>query len=87
MYQAGTKWILGIRPSYDGLLIDPCIPHTWNEFSVQRTFRNAIYSIHISNPNHVNKGIQYVYIDGEKFESNLLPIFKEGKHIVEIVMG
>ena len=87
MYQAGTKWILGIRPTYEGLMIDPCIPHIWDGFSTQRTFRNAIYSIQIKNPNHVNKGIKTITVDGEKISSNVLPIFKDGKHTVEVMMG
>ena len=31
-YQAGTQYILGVRPTYDGLMIDPCIPHAWDGF-------------------------------------------------------
>ena len=29
-YHAATQWILGIRPEYAGLRIDPCIPSSWN---------------------------------------------------------
>ena len=31
-YQAGTQYILGIRPTFDGLMVDPCIPHAWDGF-------------------------------------------------------
>ena len=87
MYQAGTKWILGIRPTYEGLLIDPCIPKIWEGFSVKRTFRNAIYSIKVTNPTHVSKGIQSIFVDGEKINTRILPIFTEGEHLVEVIMG
>ncbi len=35
-YQAATKHILGIQTTYDGILIDPCIPAEWNGFEVTR---------------------------------------------------
>jgi len=37
-FVALSQWILGIRPEYDGLRIDPCIPPKWSGFTVQRTF-------------------------------------------------
>jgi N,N'-diacetylchitobiose phosphorylase len=40
MYIAATHYILGIRPTFDGLVIDPCIPADWQEFTVTRQRRN-----------------------------------------------
>jgi len=88
MFKVATNWILGIRPEYHGLLVDPCIPKGWANFTVIRHFRNAIYEIQVENPNHVSKGIKDVIIDGERLHSNLLPSFSDGrKHIVKITMG
>jgi len=55
MYQSGINIILGIRPTYEGLQIDPCIPKNWDGFQVTRQFREATYVIEVKNPNHVNK--------------------------------
>lgn len=87
-YQAGIKYILGIRPEYDGLMIDPCIPAGWDGFSVQRRFRGATYNIQVKNPDHVNRGVQSINLDGSPLEGNLLPVFDDkAEHIVEVVLG
>ena len=87
-YQAGLKYILGIRPEYDGLRVDPCIPADWVGFSVIREFRGAIYQIQVQNPQGVNQGVKVVIVDGEKIEGTLLPIFNDGKtHAVIVEMG
>jgi cellobiose phosphorylase len=88
MMKVATNWILGIRPQYDGLLVDPCIPKGWTKFTVIRRFRNAIYEIKIENPNSVSKGVEGVTVDGEKMETSLLPPFADGKkHAALIIMG
>ncbi len=81
-------YILGIRPTLDGLVIDPCIPAKWKSYKMKREFRNAVYEINIKNPDNVSKGIKKIVIDGEEFEGNVLPIFSDGKiHKVEVTMG
>jgi N,N'-diacetylchitobiose phosphorylase len=60
MYTAATQNILGIRPQYDGLLVDPCIPAEWDGFEVTRQWRGATYHIQVFNPEHVEKGIKEV---------------------------
>ena len=88
MMIAATNWILGIKPQYHGLLVDPCIPKDWTKFTVIRHFRNAIYDITVQNPDHVSKGIKNVTVDGKVLKTSLLPSFMdEKKHIVRIVMG
>lgn len=86
-YTAATKYILGLRPSYDGLIIDPCIPSEWNGFEITRIWRNATYKIKVKNPEGVEKGIKKITLNGE--EINLpVPIQKEGSvNTVEVIMG
>ena len=55
-WYAVTQFILGIKPDYDGLVIDPCIPSSWKGFTVRRKFRDAEYLIHVSNPAGLCKG-------------------------------
>ena len=61
-----SQYILGIRPTFDGLEIDPCIPSELNEFTVTRIYRGATYKIHVMNPNHVEKGIAAVKVNGKE---------------------
>ena len=87
-YQAGTQYILGIRPTYEGLLIDPCIPRKWAGFGVTREFRKAVYHIEVRNPDRVCKGVKSISVDGKKVEGNVVPIFGDGKaHQVEVILG
>lgn len=88
MYQAGIKFILGIRPVYQGLEIDPCIPKKWNSYRVTRRFRNSTYNIEVKNPDNVNKGILKITVDGREITGNMIPVFNDSKtHLVEVLMG
>jgi cellobiose phosphorylase len=87
-FYAVTQYMLGIRPEYNGLLIDPCIPTDWKGFKATRKFRGATYQIEVVNPNGKSKGIKEVTIDGMPYKSNLIPVYGDGKeHIVKVVIG
>ena len=45
---AVSQWLLGVRPGFDGLIIDPKLPDEIAEFSVERKFRGAFYVIHVT---------------------------------------
>jgi cellobiose phosphorylase len=88
LHRVATHWILGIRPQEEGLLIDPSIPAKWDGFKVKRTFRNVIYEIEVKNPEHVNKGVKNITVDGKDLEGSIVPPFGDGKvHTVEVQMG
>lgn len=88
MWKVCMDWILGIRAELRGLLIDPCIPEAWDQFKVARRFRKATYDIHVTNPQHISQGVLDILVDGEKWDSHLLPVFSDGKtHTVEVTMG
>lgn len=87
-FVAITQWILGIRPNYDGLLVDPCIPSHWKEFTVTREFRRSIYIIKVMNPKRVCRGVKSIKVDGNPAQGNLIPAFADGKkHVVEVILG
>jgi cellobiose phosphorylase len=86
-YVAATQYILGVRPDWEGLLIDPCVPPDWQEFSVVRRFRGATYRISVCNPDGVCRGVKSCTLDGEAVGGNVLPICAEGTHEVQVVMG
>jgi cellobiose phosphorylase len=85
MWYTVSEFILGVKPTYDGLLIDPCLPETAKEYSVTRRFRGAEFNIHVTNPNGNQKGIKSLVVDGKPVDGNIVP-FSEGKHNVEVVM-
>ncbi|MBN2803043.1 MAG: glycosyl transferase [Deltaproteobacteria bacterium] len=86
-YVAGTQWILGVRPSMSGLIIDPSIPKKWDGFKVTRKFRGALYNIEVKNPDHVSKGVVKMVVDGKPVEGNVVPVFESGDHKVEVTLG
>lgn len=45
MYIAATQYLLGIRPDYNGLVIDPCLPDQWKDVTIERVFRGCRYRI------------------------------------------
>ena len=85
-YFSATRYMLGIRPQFDWLELDPCIPAEWEGFTAQREWRGARYLIEVKNPGHVSKGVKELYLDGEAVE--LIPPQEAGSvHNVKVVMG
>ena len=83
-----SNYILGIKPDWEGLKVDPCIPHTWDGYQVSRRFRGATYAIAIENPSHVCRGVKQVTVDGQAIAGNVLPVFADGKtHQVTVTLG
>jgi N,N'-diacetylchitobiose phosphorylase len=86
-YYAATHWMLGIRPGYDGLEVDPCIPAAWPGFSVRRIWREAEYNINVTNPSHTEKGVKSVAVNGTPVRG-LVPVQPVGSVCaVDVTMG
>jgi len=75
-YFSAQQGILGIRPAYKGLEIDPCIPADWEGFTASRKFQGKTINIKVVNPNKVEKGIAELTVNGEAVEGNLVPLDK-----------
>jgi cellobiose phosphorylase len=86
-YVAITQWILGIRPEYDGLRIDPCIPTEWDGFDVDRSFRGSQMHITVHNPEHVSRGVIKMQVDGVDTEGSLVVDTVPGEHQVQVWLG
>ncbi len=87
-WYAITQFILGIKPSYDGLVIDPCIPAAWDGYTVKRKFRGADYTITVKNPCHVNRGVKTLVLNGKTIDGNTVPMQPEGSdNVVEVTLG
>ena len=83
-----SQYIIGIRPDFDGLIVDPCIPSDMPGFKARRIFRDATYNITVENPSGAQKGVARLVVDGEEMSGNMIP-FVDGKkeYNVSIVLG
>ena len=83
-----SQYILGVKPEFDGLRVDPSIPSAWDGFTATRQFRGDTYEITIKNPDHVNKGVKKLTVDGVEVEGCIVPVAGDGNtHKVEVVLG
>ena len=84
---AATQGILGIKPQFDGLQVDPCLPGEMKEVTVRRSFRGQKYEIRIHNLSGGEKHAVRVVMDGKELSGNILPVGAEGSvHQVEVTV-
>lgn len=87
-FVAISQYILGIKPEYDGLMVDPSIPKEWDGYKITRQYRGDTYQITVKNPKHVSCGVAKVTVDNIDISGNILPVFGDGKlHVVEVELG
>jgi cellobiose phosphorylase len=82
-YVAISQWILGIRPTYDGLQVAPVIPGDWRGFEARRIFRGVMYRIIVRREgpgNHAN-----LTAAGLPIEGNVIPL-PVGQDEVEVLV-
>ncbi len=72
-FYAASQGILGVKPDYDGLKLDPCLPKELKEVVITRKFRGSTYDIHIENLSGDEKGSVIVKLDGQQLDSCILP--------------
>ena len=85
-YFSTTRYILGIRPQFEELLIDPCVPSDWNKFSIDREWRGATYHITVSNPDGVMKGVKSLQLNGTPIDK-IPPQPSGSQNDIIVVMG
>ena len=87
MYEAGLHYILGLTIEKGYLSISPCIPKDWKEYKIHYKYENAIYNIHVKNPNGKNTGIEQMKFNGNIIEDKKI-MLKDDNSInnVEITM-
>lgn len=66
-----THDVLGVRPEWDGLRVNPLLPAGWNHAQFSRTWRGCTYDIQIERVD----GLQSVEVtlDGKPLSDNLIP--------------
>ena len=86
-YTAVTRWILGVRLSFDGMIVDPCIPADWKEFNVIRQWRGATFEITVKNPGGVQNGVISTTLNGVAVEGPIKAQPAGSVNKVVVVMG
>ena len=85
-YFSVTHYMLGIRPQFEELVIDPCVPSDWKEFTVNRFWRGAMYHITVLNPDKVMKGVKKLVLNGTTV-AQIKPQPVDSKNEVVVVLG
>ncbi len=83
-----SQAILGIKPTLDGLLIEPCIPASVKGYTVTRFYRGARYVIRVENPDGAQHGLRELLVNGKALDGSVIPVQPEGSTVqVLAVMG
>jgi cellobiose phosphorylase len=78
-YVAITQWILGVRPTLEGLQVAPVIPSGWQGCKIQRVFRGVTYHIEVRRGEEAG-----VWVDGKAVEGNIIPLPPIDKQVVSV---
>ena len=83
-----VEGILGMRPDFYGLWINPSIPGDWETFEVEKEFRGYHLHITVKNPGHVQSGYKSLIVNGEAMQENYVPEKKLTSHTeIELIMS
>ncbi|UCC67717.1 MAG: hypothetical protein JSV79_11450, partial [Armatimonadota bacterium] len=83
-----TDWLLGVRATHGGLLMDPCLPADWERAALRRAWRGAEYEVVITKPKGIVSGEVSVVVDGEEQASALVRPHGDGhRHRVEVTIS
>jgi len=83
-YVASTQWILGIRPTHGGLMIDPVVPAKWPGFKASRVYRGVRYQIEVKRAR--KNGKTGIWVDGQPIEGNVVPLPKDEVGAVAVLV-
>ena len=81
-YVAITQWILGIRPTFDGLQVAPVIPSDWPGFEATRVFRGVTYHISVERAGQGNE--VSLTVDGRPLPGSIVPLPEDGCREVQV---
>lgn len=74
LHRIVAEWVLGVRPEWDGMRFDPCLPPSWPRARARRPWRGATLDVGIERSRHVPHGRDVaVFLDGVLLPENLVP--------------
>ena len=71
-----VEGILGLRPDFNGLSLEPSIPSEWKEFSMTKDFRGKKLNIKVLNPNGAESGCVRLTVNGADMDGDYIPFDK-----------
>jgi cellobiose phosphorylase len=85
-FVALSQWILGIRPAFDGLIVEPRLPAHIKKAVIQRYFRCAHY--HVEVENRKNDGPISLVVNGAPQQGTLVPAAPRGTNLyIQVTVG
>jgi cyclic beta-1,2-glucan synthetase len=87
LYRVGLEGILGFNKRGESIELNPCIPSSWKEFSIDYRYGDSTYSIDVKNPDGVERGVRTVTVDGVD-TGKVIPLSADGgPHEVVVTLG
>lgn len=85
LHRVVTHWVLGVRPEWDGLRIDPCLPSQWGGASLTRPYRGSTYHVRIERGDDLPPGSpSEVSVDGRRIDGNVIVSGDRAGRVVEV---
>ena len=83
LYRVCLEYILGLKRQGNLLLIEPCIPGEWKEYTLNYRFGKSVYTIQVLNPQGISTGVGSLTVDGQ--QCKLVNLVDDGKtHYVKV---
>ena len=79
MYRVGVEAILGLRRMGDRLRIEPCIPQSWQGYSMRVRHGSSYYILQVENPDGASTGVKEVLVDGKAVDSSDIALVDDGQ--------
>ena len=88
MFTAGLAYVLGVRATWEGLIVDPRLPPDWPEARVKRSFRGCAYDIRITREVPGATAVAALSVDGRDLAvGSPLPLFADDRvHEVRVTL-
>ncbi len=88
MYRAWVEEILGLKVRGNTLRLAPVIPGWWDGFQLSYRHGKALYEIRVENPEHCERGIAWMEIDGQRIKDGVIHLVRDlVKHRILVRMG
>ncbi|HEV7839878.1 MAG TPA: hypothetical protein VGO75_17535, partial [Gemmatimonadaceae bacterium] len=78
MYRIGLESILGFQLRGESLRIEPCIPASWKQFSIEYKHGSSTYVITVENPDGLQRGAVSLTVDGAAVDDTI-PLVDDGR--------
>ena len=78
LHRVVCEWVIGVRPEWDGMRFDPCLPPSWETARMTRPWRGATLDVTVVRDETLAPGAVRVEVDGRPLEGSLLPPLPAG---------